>query len=82
VYSIDSEADTSADAAAGCIGELITSGGVQLCSCRFLVPHFSAFAVVDTSPSNSAPSSSRVSSSTSKIVLSVAACAAAAVMVL
>ena len=56
VYSIDHEADDSADAAGGCIGELIPSGtgsgAIQLCSCKFLVPHFSAFAVVDTAPSN------------------------------
>ena len=85
VYSIDHEADDSADAAGGCIGELITSGtgsgAIQLCSCKFLVPHFSAFAVVDTSPSNSV-SPSNTQSSSSDIALSVALFSAAALMTL
>ncbi len=57
VYAIDNEDDVSAEAAANCIGELIqdTVSGATLCSCKFLVPHFSAFAVVDTSPSDDGP---------------------------
>ena len=57
VYAIDNEDDDSAEAAAGCVGELVQDADSQaaLCSCKFLVPHFSAFAVVDTSPSNDGP---------------------------
>jgi hypothetical protein len=52
VFSINDEADSNAVPAGRCISDFTASSGTQLCSCKFLVPHFSAFAVVDTSPSN------------------------------
>jgi hypothetical protein len=55
VYSINSENDVASEAAATCIGEIIYDSSTPLCSCKFLIPHFSAFAVVDTSPSQSSP---------------------------
>ena len=74
VYSIDNEDDNEADAAGGCMPELVDVSGTQLCSCKFLLPHFSAFAVVDTSDSSVSPTTTpSTQSSAPGIVLSVAA---------
>ena len=69
VFSINDEADSNAVPAGRCISDFTASSGTQLCSCKFLVPHFSAFAVVDTSPSNAETSSS--TSFSSRIALNV-----------
>lgn len=88
VYAIDNEDDDSAEAAANCIGELIqdTVSGATLCSCKFLVPHFSAFAVVDTSPSDDGPApdggASADVSSASGAALSAVVLAASALLLL
>lgn len=82
VYAIDNENDDTAEAAASCVGELIqdTDSGATLCSCKFLVPHFSAFAVVDTSPSNDGPAPDI--SSAPAAALSAAVLAASALLLL
>ena len=81
VFSIDDEADSNSVPAGRCIGELTASSGTQLCSCKFLVPHFSAFAVVDTSPSNDATPTISASFS-SRIALNVAVFILSAVVLL
>ena len=80
VFSINDEADSNSVPAGRCIGELTASSGTQLCSCKFLVPHFSAFAVVDTSPSNDATPTS--TSFSSRIALNVAVFVLSAVVLL
>jgi hypothetical protein len=91
VYAIDNEDDDTAEVAARCTGELIEDSGVFLCSCKFLVPHFSAFGVVDTSSSSVSPSpdsppavpaiTPAVSKSSSpRIVLSIITLAASALV--
>lgn len=72
VYSIDSEDDNEADAAGACMPDLVDVSGTLLCSCKFLIPHFSAFAVVDTSGSTVSPPPSTQSCAPG-IALSVAA---------
>jgi len=82
VYSIESELDAAAVPSAPCIAEVTTD--TQLCRCKFLVPHFSAFAVVDTNPSSGSSGSSgpaaAASASTVAASITLAAAAAAAVL--
>jgi len=87
VYAIDNEDDNTAEVSARCTGELIEDSGVSLCSCKFLVPHFSAFGVVDTSSSAApvppSPPSAPVTptkSSSPRIFLSIITLAASAVV--
>ena len=88
VFSINDEADSNSVPAGSCIGDLTASSGTQLCSCKFLVPHFSAFAVVDTSPSNDnevgkcGPYDYGCVSSSSRIALNVAVFILSAVVLL
>ena len=77
VYSLDSEDDTTAVASAICIAEITSD---QQCSCRFLVPHFSAFAVVDTTPSSNDPPPAVASAPFVAASMALAAVAAAAVL--
>lgn len=82
VYSIHNELDPTAVQSAPCIAEVTPD--TQLCRCKFLVPHFSAFAVVDTNPSSGSSGSSGpaavASASTVAASITLAAAAAAAVL--
>ncbi len=76
VFSIDNEDDNDVSAAGRCVGDLNDG----LCSCKFTVPHFSAFAVVDTSPAAVAPPSAQ--SSAASVALGLAAAVASAFVLL